>query len=1270
MKRRKIGVIIAQAEENSQSLFMKGLMEEAYVYGYDICVFSMYLRFQDTLYRQIGDSNIYNLIQWDAFDAIIVLPDTIQATDIATRLEDKIHEVFSGVVLFVDKDSRYFPTVKINHYKPYKKLIDHLIEVHHYSDIMFLDGWKNHVHSIQREQAYRDSLTEHGIPVDPNNIYYGNYWYDSGKEVVKLILDSREKLPEAIACANDCMAIGVAAELFSNHIHVPEQVAVIGYDSTEEGKNLKCKLTSADIPARECGRYCAKYIHASFEKEPIPEFESESVIFQGTSCGCEGKMQPEKYFDEKENFWNTDHAKTGYSSYYNKFMEDLLSERDHRGFFNTIFQHVYQVRPFHSLSICMNDYWNSSEVMTSEDALRSNGYTDKVYRIIKCGPSEHTDNRISFDDIFEMKEMIPELSEQREYPETFFFTPLYFDNRSFGYAVIGFTDIEAQFTEVYRNWLKSIMQSMEAFYRQNGLRELLRQMEATQIRDAMTGLYNYKGFLQKGNELCENATFDGKSIAVIAIDINKLKNINAGYGRKAGDAAILKLAQLISESQDDDAICARISNDEFVVAFPVEASDETCGEAFIKRLSDKIKQYNELRKEAYELEICTGIRCDMISGSEALDHLINETINVKNNKKAIEQGKEERAGVLTDKQKADDHLMEFILDNNRFVYHFQPIINARTGDVYAYEALMRADTERRISPLDMLESADRLNRLYDIEKATFFNVVDYIEEHSQDFEGKKVFINSIPGYQLTGKDKKKLTEIMEQHAGELVVEFTEETEMGDDQLKELKNSFAKMNIETAIDDYGSGYSNVNNLLRYMPRFVKIDRMLMTDIHKDIQKQHFVKDIIEFAHDNDILTLAEGIELTQELREVIKLGVDLIQGYYTSRPQPYVVRSIDERVMNEIVQYNQSLNARLYKKEYETDYNDTVSMVQLAANKYTSIKVKKARGINKKIIIKGSVGFQPNILMSVEDGFRGTIILENVSLAGERGIPCIDIGKKCNVNLQIAGENELRTGGIRVPDSSVLTVVGDGNLTINLNSGKYFGIGNSLDEYHGELNFYQDGGIIINANGMKGIGIGSGLGGVINIKRGHYEFDMKGQEGACIGSVNGDAELFIEYCDMDIYSGISNGTIIGSVNGNADIKLENISAKLQGAGNIITGIGTIAGNSCMVRLENVNISSNIRAKECYGIGCRAGRTDIYIGYAAVKSVVQGKAAVAFGNSIMSAKLYCSNADVGTNAVTEFHSDIGALEKNIQLENGRAEFVLNGQEVKRQILAARL
>ncbi len=266
------------------------------------------------------------------------------------------------------------------------------------------------------------------------------------------------------------------------------------------------------------------------------------------------------------------------------------------------------------------------------------------------------------------------------------------------------------------------------------------------------------------------------------------------------------MSQFISECAGDDALSARISNDEFIVALPAESSDELCGQAFLDRLYSRIDKFNQSGKEVYDIEICVGTSSDMISGPEALEHLVNNTVIVKNNRKAAEQNKIVTSGELTEKQKADDELMQHILDDNRFVYHFQPIINARTGEVYAYEALMRADTERKISPLEMLQSAERLNRLYDIEKSTFFNVVGYIEAHPEDFAGKKVFINSIPGSQLTGEDKKKLSEMMAGHAGEIVVEFTEETEMGDEQLKDLKFNYARMNIDTAIDDYGSGYS--------------------------------------------------------------------------------------------------------------------------------------------------------------------------------------------------------------------------------------------------------------------------------------------------------------------------------------------------------------------------------------------------------------------------------------------------------------------------------
>lgn len=91
----------------------------------------------------------------------------------------------------------------------------------------------------------------------------------------------------------------------------------------------------------------------------------------------------------------------------------------------------------------------------------------------------------------------------------------------------------------------------------------------------------------------------------------------------------------------------------------------------------------------------------------------------------------------------------------------------------------------------------------------------------------------------------------------------------------------------------------------MPRYVKIDRVLINGIYENPQKQHFVKNIIEFAHDNNIITLAEGVENAKELKEAIKYGIDLIQGFYTAKPNRKVLTNIDVNIANEIVQFNKS-----------------------------------------------------------------------------------------------------------------------------------------------------------------------------------------------------------------------------------------------------------------------------------------------------------------------------------------------------------------------------
>lgn len=269
----------------------------------------------------------------------------------------------------------------------------------------------------------------------------------------------------------------------------------------------------------------------------------------------------------------------------------------------------------------------------------------------------------------------------------------------------------------------------------------------------------------------------------------------------------------------------------------------------------------------------------MVANAEALDNYVNALISNKNNAKMKAYIESTRNAELSQEDIEKDKLATEILDRNLLTYYFQPIVNARTGQIYAYEVLMRSAGEQYMSPLDIIQSAERLGRLSDVERATFINVLRLVEDKREELEGRKIFFNSIPGCMLSEEDTAVIESKLREFGGQVVVEFTEEAEMSDQLLDQIKDKYGRMNIETAIDDYGSGYSNVNNLLRYMPRYVKIDRMLMTNIHEDPQKQHFVKDIIEFAHDNDIVTLAEGVELDVELKEVIRLGADLIQGYY-------------------------------------------------------------------------------------------------------------------------------------------------------------------------------------------------------------------------------------------------------------------------------------------------------------------------------------------------------------------------------------------------------
>ena len=78
---------------------------------------------------------------------------------------------------------------------------------------------------------------------------------------------------------------------------------------------------------------------------------------------------------------------------------------------------------------------------------------------------------------------------------------------------------------------------------------------------------------------------------------------------------------------------------------------------------------------------------------------------------------------------------------------------------------------------------------------------------------------------------------------------------------------------------------------------------LSDIQDDMQKQHFVRDVAQFAHDNNFSVLAEGVETKEEMRTCIEIGADFLQGYYLGRPEAEIITAIDPKVRMEILEFN-------------------------------------------------------------------------------------------------------------------------------------------------------------------------------------------------------------------------------------------------------------------------------------------------------------------------------------------------------------------------------
>lgn len=672
----------------------------------------------------------------------------------------------------------------------------------------------------------------------------------------------------------------------------------------------------------------------------------------------------------------------------------------------------------------------------------------------------------------------------------------------------------------------------------------------------------------------------------------------------------------------------------------VQANDEN----EVKKLTDVYSAMDELNK------------------SNAIKQLISD-INAVGNELVLLRGSvsarraDRIAASLSENEQKELSETNRIIDQNLFKYHFQPIVNTIDGEIYSYEALMRPESKVCPSPLQIIKYAELAERLDDIERATFMNILGIIDEKTNLFENRRVFINSIPKTRLTESDFTLVRALMEKHAETVVVEMTEQSEIDDGELGKIRRTYQEIGIDIAVDDFGTGYSNIQNLIRYMPQYVKIDRSLISGIHEDRKKRHFVRDIIDFCHENGIMALAEGVETYEELHTVILMGADLIQGYYTAKPSAEIIDSIPKEIRLEIKRSRQEREDGKKLSIYTAESNERISADRLSKENYKCILIGKKS--NGDVTVVSEPALDTGMHIRIADGFKGTITLENTVLSNINSRPCIELGENCDVKLIATGANNLKKSGIRVPESSRFTLSGDGGLVISVDGSAFYGVGNDENSKHGELIFEQ--GITINNNSASGICIGSGLGGKIRITGGQHNLNMRGYTAVGIGAFNADTELEIFACDINMDLSIQLGSAIGSFEGNTSMSVLHSSVKCYLSGKDVVGIGTINGKECRTSVNEAAVVFDIAADNCSAVGALNGSTFFNLSQASMHITAKGVNALAIGGCPDSGKINLYNSDSYINLESTSDYMNCFKKEQVVISGGRSRFTVNNTSV---------
>ena len=1226
-RQKQIAVCLSEIHNFLNTGFINELSTIAAAQGYGVSVFNSSLDFnwyqKDNKAPRAG----YRAIRYELFDALVVICHSFHDDALVQELVQGAQAC--GIPVFLIGAELPGCYTVVNDYEDgYKDLIRHVIREHGARDTFFIAGFKGEQNSDGRMKCWQEVLKEFGLRWHPGMVAYGNYWANPTAEIIRKLIRSRDRLPDAIFCANDTMAITVCDVLRENGFQVPGDVIVTGFDGAPAAYMIRPHLTTCSENPRTLAEKLMNVIQRTRagEKPPFRMTHSFRPVYS-ESCGCP-RAENDRY--DALTVYRRSEALNSHENHLYHTVELLLVQKDPESFLKMISTSILP-----GSYICLNKRFLGiySGIDYTADSLEE----ELLYIPYRENEEDMTVTDARLSTIFPPKGQETGIT---------VFNTLHTGSVVCGFYAAYTTDLDRDAQLIKR--LSDVLNLVLTIQLGNARQQLLiHHLDNSLYTDSVTGMNNLRGLTRWFEQYSAEEGAHSQPLALSVYSINRYTYIYENYGMNETEEIVRLVANRLSLANPNALVIARISSDQFAVIDSGEsiAAIEQSIDRSMADFFTRIESYNAASSRPYYVEVNAGCTTmDAAWKNTALESLIRLALGelylnrLNSGSRTVAKPSASAADLYS--------TFSLLMEKNLFRFHFQPIVDARNAQVFAFEALMRTDSLINLSPLEVLSVAKEYNRLYEVEKATLFGIMERFVRGFSSFSGSKVFINTIPGHFLNDEDCAALREQFESYLDCFVFELTEQDSTTDEELCRLK-SLCKTgsSAQIAIDDYGTGHSNIVNVLRYAPQIIKIDRALIAEIHTDRNKQLFVRNTIDFAHQNGIKALAEGVETAEELRTVIDCGVDLIQGYYTGRPAPDPIPAINETVRREILAENLLLTRfNRDMKVYSASDGESIDLVSLAMEHYTAIQVSGGH-----ILLSGQKSQSVDMLIRVMDDTEATLTLNDVNLKGVNETP-VQLGSRCSLTLRLEGTNTLNKEGIRVPVSSRLVMQGPGDLKILNNRNYSVGIGSSYNDSYGTIVIDMEGTLAIQSSGDKVVCIGGGrsTGEGIFLLRGTCLLNANGISVIGIGSSTGDARITIGQAAVTAVIEGNDALGIGSLSADAQIRS---SGRLDVTVNCerATGIGSMNGTGDIL-LDGgfVSVTAHCDAGAC--IGSFSGEVSVRINGARVRIHGEGNRVAGFGSTDGACETLIEHGDVEGDVLAGERMLLGNIHSRMVITGG--------------------